>query len=206
MSDTDFSSTDAKASYGIGLQMGQQLKNTFDGATLDAAIAGMEDAFKLNPPRVSQDEVNEAFRIIQRKIQAQEAENAKEFAAEGEAYLDENAKRDEVIITETGLQYEVVTEGDGDTPGETSTVRTHYKGTLINGTQFDSSYDRGEPAEFPVNAVIAGWGEALRKMKVGAKWKLYIPYQLAYGEHGVGNDIGPYQALLFDIELLGIVD
>lgn len=205
MSDIDFSSNDAKASYGIGLQMGQQLKSTFDSVALDAAIAGIEDAFNVKPPRVSHDEVNNAIQIIQGQLEAKEAEGAREFSAEGEAFLAENAKREEVVVTETGLQYEVITEGDGELPGETSTVRTHYRGTLLNGKQFDSSYDRGEPAEFPVNAVIGGWSEALRKMKVGSKWKLFIPYHLAYGEQGVGNDIGPYQALLFDIELLDIV-
>ena len=110
-----------------------------------------------------------------------------------------------MTVLESGLQYEVITDGDGATPSQESVVRTHYRGTLIDGKQFDSSYDRGEPTEFPVGGVIAGWTEALQNMKVGSKWKLYIPYHLAYGERGAGGDIGPYQALVFEIELLDII-
>lgn len=205
MSDIDFNTDEAKASYGIGLQMGQQLAGVFKGVSLDAALAGIEDAFATKQPRVSGDEINAAFQVIQERLQSEEAENAKEFAAEGETFLAENAKRDEVTVMASGLQYEVITDGDGATPTADSVVRTHYRGTLINGQQFDSSYDRGEPTEFPVGGVIAGWTEALQNMKVGSKWKLYIPYNLAYGERGAGGAIGPYQALVFDIELLEIV-
>ncbi|TNC79794.1 MAG: peptidylprolyl isomerase [Oleiphilus sp.] len=205
MSELDLNSDAEKASYGIGLQMGQQLAGAFAGVSLDAAIAGITDAFAGKGPRIDGNEINAAFQVIQAQLQEQQAEQASEFAAEGEAFLAENAKRSEVTVLESGLQYEVITEGDGDIPGQDSVVRTHYRGTLINGTQFDSSYDRGEPTEFPVGGVIAGWTEALQQMKVGSKWKLYIPYQLAYGERGAGGDIGPYQALVFDIELLEIV-
>lgn len=205
MSELDLTSDAEKASYGIGLQMGQQLAGAFSGVSLDAAIAGITDAFSGKGPRIDGNEINAAFQVIQSQLQAQQAEQASEFAAEGEAFLAENAKRSEVTVLESGLQYEVVTEGEGDIPGKDSVVRTHYRGTLINGKQFDSSYDRGEPTEFPVGGVIAGWTEALQQMKVGSKWKLYIPYQLAYGERGAGGDIGPYQALVFDIELLDIV-
>ncbi len=205
MSELDLNNDESKASYGIGLQMGQQLASVFEGVDLQAALAGVEDAFNGQPPRIPGDDINAAFQVIQQKVQAAQAEAAKEFAAEGEAFLAENAKRDEVQVTDTGLQYEVISEGEGDTPDSNSVVRTHYRGTLINGKQFDSSYDRGEPTEFPVGGVIAGWTEALQKMKVGSKWKLYIPYNLAYGERGAGGDIGPYQALVFEIELLDIV-
>jgi len=201
----ELSTDEAKASYGIGLQMGQQLTGVFKGVSLEAAIAGINDAFSGNGPRIPGEEINAAFQVIQASVEAEKAENAKQFAGEGEAFLAENAKRDEVTVLESGLQYEVLTAGEGDIPTAQSVVSTHYRGTLINGQQFDSSYDRGEPAEFPVGGVIAGWTEALQQMKVGSKWKLFIPYHLAYGEAGAGGDIGPYQALVFDIELLSIV-
>ena len=205
MSDLDLSTNEAKASYGIGLQMGQQLTSVFKGVSLEAALAGVNDAFSNKTPCIPGDEINAAFQIIQAQVEENKAEQAKEFAVEGETFLADNGKRDEVTILESGLQFEVITEGEGDIPTAQSVVKTHYRGTLINGTQFDSSYDRGEPAEFPVGGVIAGWTEALQKMKVGSKWKLYIPYQLAYGEAGAGGDIGPFQALIFDIELIDIV-
>lgn len=205
MSELEFSTDGEKASYGIGLQMGQQLAGAFEGVQLDQALAGIIDSFEGESLRVAEQEIAASFRVIQSQIEAKQAEQAKAFAAEGEAFLAENARRDEVVVLESGLQYEVVEEGDGEVPGASNVVRTHYRGTLINGTQFDSSYDRGEPAEFPVNGVIAGWTQALQQMKVGSKWKLYIPYNLAYGERGAGGDIGPYQALVFDIELLAIV-
>jgi len=201
----NLSTDEAKASYGVGLQMGQQLTGVFSGVSLEAAIAGINDAFSGKGPQIPGEEINAAFQVIQAKVEAEKAENAKQFAGEGEAFLAENAKRDEVTVLESGLQYEVLTEGEGDIPTAQSVVSTHYRGTLIDGKQFDSSYDRGEPAEFPVGGVIAGWTEALQKMKTGSKWKLYIPFHLAYGEAGAGGDIGPYQALVFDIELLSIV-
>ena len=205
MSDLDLSTNEAKASYGVGLQMGQQLANVFNGLSLEAAIAGINDAFSGKGPQIPGEEINAAFQVIQTQVEAEKQEQAKKFAGEGEAFLAENAKRDEVTVLESGLQYEVITAGEGDIPTAGSVVSTHYRGTLIDGKQFDSSYDRGEPAQFPVGGVIAGWTEALQQMKVGSKWKLYIPYHLAYGEAGAGADIGPYQALVFDIELLEIV-
>lgn len=205
MSSTDFSTTEAKASYGIGLQMGQQVSGAFPGVTIDAVIAGIQDAFAGNESQISNEDLNTAFQEIQKIVEAENAAKAKEFAAEGEAFLTENAKRDEVTVLDSGLQYEVITEGSGETPTADSTVRTHYAGTLVNGQEFDSSYKRGEPAEFPVGGVIKGWTEALQKMPVGSKWKLYVPHELAYGEQGAGGVIGPYQALVFELELLDIV-
>lgn len=205
MSDQDFSTDESKASYGVGLQMGQQLASVFEGVSLDSALAGIEDGFAGKGPRINGDDINAAFAVIQERMQAAEAAKSKEFSAAGEAFLAENAKRDDVTVLESGLQYEVITEGEGPKPTADSVVRTHYRGTLINGEQFDSSYDRGEPTEFPVGGVIAGWTEALQLMSIGSKWKLYIPYHLAYGERGAGGAIGPYQALVFDIELLEIV-
>ena len=146
-----------------------------------------------------------AFQEINAKLKVEETQNAGEKAAIGEAFLAENSQRDEVTVTESGMQYEVITVGDGERPSASSTVRTHYHGTLVDGTVFDSSYDRGQPAEFPVDGVIAGWTEALQMMPVGSKWRLYLPYTLAYGEKGAGGSIGPYAALVFDVELLDIV-
>ncbi|NVJ65692.1 MAG: FKBP-type peptidyl-prolyl cis-trans isomerase [Gammaproteobacteria bacterium] len=202
---SNFSSTEAKASYGIGMQMGQQAHGAFEGVELAALVAGIQDAFQGQAPQVEPAQINEAFQEIQQRLQAKQAEDAKKFAAEGEAFLTENAKRDEVTVLESGLQYEVIEQGSGEVPTAASTVKTHYAGTLIDGKEFDSSYRRGQPAEFPVGGVIKGWTEALQLMPVGSKWKLYIPYDLAYGAQGAGGDIGPYQALIFDIELLDIV-
>lgn len=205
MSDLDLSTTEAQASYGIGLQMGEQIKTSFAGASLAAAVAGIQDAFNGAKMQVEGEAINQAFQIIQAQMQAAESDQAGEHAKEGEDFLIENAKREEITVTESGLQYEIITAGEGEIPTSSNTVRTHYCGTLIDGKEFDSSYKRGEPAEFPVNGVIAGWTEALQLMPKGSKWKLYIPYQLAYGAQGAGGDIGPYQALIFDIELLDIV-
>lgn len=201
-----FESLEQKASYGIGRQMGDQLANApFAGFGQEAALAGFTDALTGRGLRVSAEEINEAFREIQARMKTEEAAAAKQFAAEGEAYLAENAKREGVTVTASGLQYEIITEGSGARPSRSDTVRTHYHGTLINGTVFDSSVQRGQPAEFPVGGVIAGWTEALQLMPVGSKWRLHIPYQLAYGERGAGGAIGPYSALVFEVELLDIL-
>lgn len=205
MTDLDLSTTEAQASYGIGTQMGDQLKSMFEGASLEAAIAGIRDSFEGNEYRVSGANINAAFGEIQQRIEDQKTAVAGDQASEGEEFLAKNALRDEIQVTASGLQYEIITAGDGELPAASSTVRTHYAGTLIDGTEFDSSYSRGQPAEFPVGGVIAGWTEALQQMPVGSKWKLYIPYNLAYGERGAGGAIGPYQALIFDIELLAIL-
>lgn len=201
----DLSSTAAKASYGIGLQMGQQLRTVFKDVSLQAALAGIEDAFRGRTEQLTPDEINQAFGIIQKQIESEKVEQSKQLAAEGAAFLADNAKREGVVVTASGLQYEVIQQGSGAVPTARSTVRTHYRGTLLSGTEFDSSYRRNEPTEFPVNGVIAGWTEALQLMPVGSKWKLFIPYNLAYGERGAGGDIGPFQALIFEIELLDIV-
>ena len=133
------------------------------------------------------------------------AEQGKAQEEAGKAFLEENAKREEVTVLASGLQYEVLQAGEGDKPTASSTVKTHYHGTLISGEVFDSSVERGQPAEFPVNGVIAGWTEALQLMNVGTKWRLYVPSNLAYGERGAGGKIGPNTTLIFDVELLDIV-
>jgi FKBP-type peptidyl-prolyl cis-trans isomerase FklB len=194
------------ASYGIGLQMGQQLAdNPFDGLDIAAVAAGLAAAFYGDEPEVSEDQIRAAFQVISGRMQEAEAAKAELAAAAGEAFLAENAKKGGIVVTESGLQYEVLTAGSGAKPSRADKVRTHYHGTLIDGTVFDSSYNRGQPAEFPVSGVIAGWTEALQLMPVGAKYRLYIPHNLAYGERGAGGAIKPYSALIFDVELLDIL-
>jgi FKBP-type peptidyl-prolyl cis-trans isomerase FklB len=202
----EYTTVEQRVSYGIGRQMGDQLaQNSFDGVDVDAVAAGVKAALLGQPSTVEEPLMRAAFEEIQKRMELQQAAQAAQGAAEGEAFLADNAERDEVTVTASGLQYEVLASGEGEKPSASSTVRTHYHGTLIDGTVFDSSVERGEPAEFPVNGVIAGWTEALQEMPVGSKWKLYVPYQLAYGERGAGGAIAPYTALIFEVELLDIV-
>jgi FKBP-type peptidyl-prolyl cis-trans isomerase FklB len=203
---SDLTTLEQHASYGIGLQMGQQLaENPFDGLDIAAVAAGLAAAFYGDEPEVSEDQIRAAFEVISGRMQAAEAAKAEVAAAVGQAFLAENANKAGIIVTESGLQYEVLTAGSGAKPSRADKVRTHYHGTLIDGTVFDSSYNRGQPAEFPVSGVIAGWTEALQLMPVGAKYRLYIPHNLAYGERGAGGAIKPYSALIFDVELLEIL-
>jgi len=193
-------------SYGIGRQMGDQLaSDPFDGVNASAVAAGLLDALQGTPSPIDQEGFAKAFQEINEIMQAKQAEQSQAAAADGEAFLAENAKKDGIFITESGLQYEIITEGNGDKPSAESTVSTHYHGMLIDGTVFDSSVERGQPTEFPVNRVIPGWTEALQLMPVGSKWRLYIPQDLAYGAQGSGGKIPPYSALVFDVELLEIV-
>lgn len=202
----DFSSIEGRVSYGVGRQMGQQLlDNPFDGINANAVAQGLMDALNGVDNPFSNAQMQEAFNEINQRLQAREAESHKALAAEGEAFLAANAKKTGIQTTASGLQYEVLTQGTGPIPTKTSRVKTHYHGTLIDGTVFDSSVKRGQPIDFPVNGVIAGWTEALQLMPVGSKWRLYIPYNLAYGERGAGASIKPYSALIFDVELIDIV-
>ena len=155
--------------------------------------------------RESQEILNRFFTEMEALQQAEAAEKGKAAKADGERFLAENGKRSGVVTTASGLQYEVINEGSGPRPTAADTVRCHYEGTLIDGTVFDSSYRRNQPAEFGLRQVIAGWTEGVQLMKVGAKYKFYIPYNLGYGEHGAGNSIPPYAALIFTVELLAIV-
>ena len=204
MSDLDFSSNEAKASYGIGLQMGQQLAGVFNGVSLEAAIAGINDAFSGKGPQIPGEDINAAFQVIQAQVETDKAEQAKQFAGEGEAFLADNAKKEGVQVTESGIQYEVLTAAEGDKPAATDTVKVHYKGTFLNGETFDSSYDRGEPAVFPLNRVIKGWTEGVQLMSVGSKFKFTIPSDLAYGPNGNPPRIPGNSVLEFEIELLEI--
>lgn len=203
---SDFTTIEQRVSYGVGRQLGEQLRNNpFKEFDVTAVQAGIADALADAASQVSQDDLQAAFGIVSAKLQAQEAALAEEASAEGEAYLVANAERAEVTVTDSGLQYEVLVAGDGEKPTPASTVSCHYHGTFTDGKIFDSSVDRGQPAEFPVGGVIAGWTEALQLMAVGSKWRLHVPYNLAYGEQGSQGAIPPYATLIFDVELLAIV-
>lgn len=201
-----FTTVEQQASYGVGRQLGEQLAaNSFEGLDIPAVQAGLADAFAGQESAVSMEDLHVAFTEISTRIKKAQEEAAEAAAAEGTAFLAENAKRDGVVVTDSGLQYEVINAGSGEKPTYNSTVRTHYHGTFIDGSVFDSSVTRGQPAEFPVSGVIAGWTEALQLMPVGAKYRLYVPHQLAYGERGAGAAIPPYSALVFEVELLDII-
>ena len=189
-------------SYGLGLLLAQNVKQlgleNIDGPSLSQAI---QDVLEGKEPKMSVDQAN---MMVSNEIAAVSEKKAGPVLEEGKAFLAENQKKAGITTTSTGLRYEVITSGSGATPKLTDKVTTHYRGTLINGQEFDSSYKRGEPATFPVNGVIKGWTEALQLMKEGDKWRLYIPYDLAYGERGAGQDIPPYATLIFDIELIKV--
>lgn len=196
-------------SYAIGMRLydmytSDRLNNDTDSTIVKAAFNDMVNGNAILTEEQEEQVIMQFFTKKQEEQQKEQAKQYESIKAEGENFLAENAKRPEVKTTESGLQYEVITEGKGKKPAATDVVKVHYRGTTIDGTVFDSSYDRGEPAEFPLNRVIAGWTEGLQLMSVGSKYKLYIPYQLGYGERGAGQDIKPYSALIFDVELLEI--
>ncbi|GAA3919915.1 FKBP-type peptidyl-prolyl cis-trans isomerase [Litoribacillus peritrichatus] len=195
-----------KVSYGIGRQMGTQLKgNDFKGINIELVLAGLADAYEGIEDLVGMEEMSKAYTEIQAQIQAEVAKESEANIALANEFLAKNAEREGVKVTESGLQFEVLVEGKGEIPEATSTVKTHYHGTFIDGRMFDSSVERGEPATFPVNGVIRGWTEALTMMPVGSKWKLFIPSELAYGSQGASGSIPPNTALVFEVELLEIV-
>jgi len=197
-----------KASYSIGIQFGTQISQIKELVNSDVIIKGFHDGLAGADPQLSQEEMQTTMQAFQKSMmevqQAKQAELAKSGKAVGDKFLADNKVKEGVKATESGLQYLVITEGTGATPKATDTVVTHYTGTTIDGKVFDSSVKRNAPATFPVNGVIKGWTEALQLMKVGAKWKLFIPSELAYGERGAGANIGPNQVLIFEIELLEI--
>ena len=205
MSELNLSTDQARVSYGIGRQLGGQLRdNPPPGVSLEAVLAGLADAFSGLHSRVDEAELSASFKVI-REIMQNEARVKAEFAAAtGREFLQENAKRDGVTVLASGLQYEVIKDGEGAKPSRDDNVRTHYHGTLIDGSVFDSSYERGQPAEFPVSGVIAGWTEALQLMAAGSKWRLYVPSELAYADQAVGS-IPAHSVLVFDVELLEVL-
>lgn len=192
-----------KVSYALGIGIGRQLADmgANDIVTEDFAAA-MKDV--LTGAELKIDEA-EAQALVQEYLQKKGEEKVKAVKAEGENFLAENAKKEGVVTLPSGLQYQVLKEGNGKSPKATDQVKCHYEGTLINGKIFDSSYRRNEPATFPLNGVIAGWTEGLQLMKEGAKYRFFIPFNLAYGTRGAGQDIPPYAALIFDVELIEVI-
>ena len=191
-----------KISYALGLSMGQNLAQSgVESLNYQDLAQGIEDVLTKQKPKIS---YQEAQQVLGQFFQELEQKIAGAAKADGEKFLAENAKREGVKVTASGLQYAVLEPGLGQQPTATDTARVHYEGTLIDGTVFDSSYRRGESISFPLNGVIKGWTEGLQLMSVGSKYKFFIPYQLAYGERGAGQQIPPYAALIFTVELLGI--
>jgi FKBP-type peptidyl-prolyl cis-trans isomerase len=190
-----------KLSYMVGLDVGKSMKQMPTKVDVDTVAAGMADAYAGGTDIYSDAEVMSFKQDYFKRMQKKESEAN---IAAGKKFLEENKKKKGVTVTASGLQYEVVKQGNGATPKATDTVKVHYKGTLLDGTEFDSSYKRGQPASFPVNGVIKGWTEALQLMKVGDTFKLVIPADLAYGERGAGGMIGPNATLVFEVELLGV--
>lgn len=197
-----------KASYSIGYDIGATFKKQNIDLNTDALMSGLKEGLAGKEGTLSKEERDKTLEAFQKEMMEKQVAASKEAAtknaAEGEKFLAENKKKEGVKTTDSGLQYKVLKEGSGPSPKETDTVVTNYKGTLLDGTEFDSSYKRNEPATFPVNRVIKGWTEALQLMKPGAKYQLFIPATLAYGERGAGREIGPNATLIFEVELLSI--
>jgi FKBP-type peptidyl-prolyl cis-trans isomerase FklB len=194
-----------KISYIIGMDIGTNLKKQSIDIDSNILAKGVKDALAGTKPLLTEQEIQETMVAFQKEMMAKQAEVAKKNKAEGEAFLTENKKKEGVKTLSSGLQYKVIKAGTGKKPKSTDTVTAHYRGTLINGTEFDSSYKRGQPATFPVSGgMIPGWTEALQLMEEGAKWQLFIPSNLAYGEKGAGRDIGPNATLIFEVELISI--
>jgi FKBP-type peptidyl-prolyl cis-trans isomerase FklB len=199
--DTD----EQRVSYGFGLQFGDQLRrNKFEGLDLEAVMAGIRHLFEQGASELTDDQLNASYQAVEVRQKALAAEIDGKRQALAEQFLAANADREGVSTTDSGLQYEVLESGSGASPGPRSTVVTHYHGTLVDGTVFDSSVERGEPAEFGVHEVIPGWTEALQMMSVGDKWRIACPPKLAYGEQGAGNAIPPNTALVFEIHLIDV--
>lgn len=191
-----------KFSYSLGMNIGASLMNDgLDNVVIADLANGLEDMLKNSDLKVT---AQEAQQILQTGIQEAQSKKFGAVKEEGAAYLAENAKKDGVTVLESGLQYEVISEGTGNKPAATDNVTVHYTGKLVDGTVFDSSVERGQPATFPVNGVIPGWVEGLQLMTEGSKWRLHIPFNLAYGEQGAGGSIPPFATLIFDVELIKI--
>ena len=200
-----------KLSYALGHNIGHQLigMGLKDSLNIEDYCAAIADVLQSRQLKMSHEEVHQVlehyFAELEERQNAENAERGKAAKSEGEAFLAANAKKAGVTVTPSGLQYEVLTAGTGRRPRATDTVQCHYEGTLIDGTVFDSSYRRGQPAAFGLNQVIAGWTEGVQLMQEGAKYRFYIPYNLAYGERGAGADIPPYAALIFTVELIKVL-
>jgi len=202
-----FENEQAKVSYAFGVMFGQRMRNDLGEIDLDQFANGMKSAFNDEPQLLSDDEIAKILSEYQREMQQKQISNLQKLSEEnkkaGETFLAENKNKEGVVTLESGLQYKKLTEGKGPQPSEADTVTVHYTGSLINGEVFDSSVERGQPATFPLNGVIAGWTEGLQLMPTGSKWRLFIPADLAYGSSG-NRSIGPNETLIFDVELLEI--
>ncbi|MDF1823185.1 MAG: FKBP-type peptidyl-prolyl cis-trans isomerase [Verrucomicrobiales bacterium] len=198
-------SLEERVSYAYGLMIARQLGERGVEIDIDQFLAAFKTVNAGGEPILSEDEVASAFEESQKMVDAKSAQGEDKANLEaGQKYLEENAKKEGVEVTESGLQYEILEEGDGKKPGATDNVTVHYHGTLLDGTVFDSSVDRGEPTSFPLNRVIPGWTEGVQLMPLGSKFRFTIPYNLAYGSRGAGADIKPYSTLVFEVELLEI--
>jgi FKBP-type peptidyl-prolyl cis-trans isomerase FklB len=197
-----------KLSYSIGMDIGGNLKRGSIEVDPDLLAKGLKDSYGGGKTILTEDQARQAIADFQKTLMAKQAETMQKLSeknkADGEKFLAENGKKEGVKTLPSGLQYKEIAPGTGKSPKPTDTVTTHYKGTLIDGTEFDSSYKRGEPVSFPVSGVIAGWTEALQLMKEGAKWQLFVPSNLAYGERGAGREIGPNVTLIFEVELISV--
>jgi FKBP-type peptidyl-prolyl cis-trans isomerase FklB len=190
-------------SYALGMNIAQNLANSgLEKLDEDAFIKGLKAILNGGQTEMTVDEANSMLQTFFTQLESKKHEAA---IAEGNVFLEKNAKRKEVVTLASGLQYEVIKSGDGEKPQASDKVKCHYHGTLLDGTVFDSSVQRGEPTVFPVNGVIQGWVEALQLMQVGSKWRLFVPSDLAYGSRGAGGAIGPHTILIFEVELLAIV-
>jgi len=205
---TSLDTEQQKISYAIGSDIGKNLQRTEVEFDQSALVQGIKDALAKKELLISEDEARELMSLFQKQsreaVQRVKAEQGEKNQMEGAKFLEENKANEGIVVLPSGLQYKVITEGSGKTPKATDQVKVHYKGTLIDGTEFDSSFKRNQPAEFKVGGVIKGWTEALQLMKEGSKWMLYIPSDLAYGPRGAGAQIGPNATLIFEVELLEV--
>ena len=204
----NFKSDKERQSYAVGMNIGESLHRQPVELDSTALMQGLKDSMSGGKTLMTEDEAKTALTELSQQVRTKQEEKVKQAAEnnkkEGEAFLAANKTKPGVVTTPSGLQYKILTEGKGPKPTAADKVNCNYKGTLINGTEFDSSYKRGQPATFPVGQVIKGWTEALQLMPVGSKWQLFIPADLAYGDRGAGSDIGPGATLIFEVELLSI--
>lgn len=205
---TEIKTEDDKVSYSIGYNIGSNLKDPNIKINFDVLVKAMKDVLDGKQPAMTQEEMNQTMQAFNQKMMEAKNKQTSEMVAKnkkaGEEFLAANRKKPGVVALPDGLQYKVITEGSGPSPKDTDTVKVNYRGTLLDGREFDSSYSRNEPAVFPLNHVIKGWTEGLQLMKKGAKWEFYIPSELAYGERGAGQLIEPGSTLIFEVELLDI--
>ena len=194
--------------YSLGIMVGRQLQQDISNLDTDSFSAALKDLYEGKTPSINDEDMGKILDNLQQKLateaQEKEAAAAEENLAKGQKFLADNAKKIGVKVTDSGLQYKIIKQGKGAKPAATSSVKVHYEGKLIDGTVFDSSYQRGEPVNFKVNQVISGWQEALQLMPIGSEWEVYIPSDLAYGPAGAGGSIGPNEALVFKVELQAI--